>query len=322
MTQQTTAGGALRAVLDTIAASRGLTLEAVADETRERGYPHTLEELAGGDRPGYGDALEAVLGLSEEEREKIIGAWWTEAASTVPGASGGRPEHPEGPHTPHERPDPGGCVLRGAAATGIRELSKFGNAPTCRAGVGDKAGFTVVDCARPAVMEVYGIEMCETHGEEAASGALEEIAHDLDQELPRPMNPHVRDVSPHIEAALRLGFGVLGDVDPEDGDREGASYRTLVEAFPLGSGKVCGSITAYAEDPDGNGRGIDEPPLDAYLQDRLMVHRHMRLAFEEGADWLVETLEPHRVHVAAQAAYALALEDSPRPGIGREGAPE
>jgi len=32
----------------------------------------------------------------------------------------------------------------------------------------------------------------------------------------------------------------------------------------------------------------------------------MRPAFEEGADWLVETLE--REGVAAQATYALALE--------------
>jgi hypothetical protein len=38
------------------------------------------------------------------------------------------------------------------------------------------------------------------------------------------------------------------------------------------------------------------------------VCRHMRLAFEEGANWLVEVLEREREGVAAQAAYALALE--------------
>ena len=44
------------------------------------------------------------------------------------------------------------------------------------------------------------------------------------------------------------------------------------------------------------------------MRDRLILHRHMRLAFEEGADWLVEMLEEERESVAAQAAYALALE--------------
>lgn len=42
------------------------------------------------------------------------------------------------------------------------------------------------------------------------------------------------------------------------------------------------------------------------MHDRLLLCRHMRLAFEEDAHWLVETLE--REQVSAQAAYALALE--------------
>ena len=41
---------------------------------------------------------------------------------------------------------------------------------------------------------------------------------------------------------------------------------------------------------------------------RLLLCRHMRLAFEEGASWLVEALEEERESVAAQCAYALALE--------------
>ena len=50
------------------------------------------------------------------------------------------------------------------------------------------------------------------------------------------------------------------------------------------------------------------PPFDAYQRDRrLTVPRHMRLAFEEGASWLVQVLGREREEVAAQAAYALAL---------------
>lgn len=33
----------------------------------------------------------------------------------------------------------------------------------------------------------------------------------------------------------------------------------------------------------------------------------MRIAFEDGQDWLIEVLEPHREQVAAQ--FAFALED-------------
>ena len=38
---------------------------------------------------------------------------------------------------------------------------------------------------------------------------------------------------------------------------------------------------------------------------RIVVHRLMRLAFEEEADYLMEALEVHREHVAAQLAYTL-----------------
>ncbi|MDP9477917.1 MAG: hypothetical protein M3R38_19910 [Actinomycetota bacterium] len=65
---------------------------------------------------------------------------------------------------------------------------------------------------------------------------------------------------------------------------------------------------AYVRDPDANGRGITDPPYDHYMMDRHLVCRHMRLAFEEGAHWLVETLEAEREAAAAQASYALALE--------------
>lgn len=57
-------------------------------------------------------------------------------------------------------------------------------------------------CEREAVMEVYGLCMCEVHGEEAAAGALEEIAYDLEQELGRPTNGYVRPLSPHLERGL------------------------------------------------------------------------------------------------------------------------
>ncbi len=202
-----------------------------------------------------------------------------------------------------ERPDPAGIVLRGGAATRVRRTAeKFGEeSQVCF--VGSNPG---VACDRPAVMEVYGIPMCEAHGEEAASGALEEIAHDLDQEITRFMNPEVRSLGPHLERALHRGAASLYDnlALPAAGKRD----EDLLRAFPLDRDRTDGETLAYVEDPDANSRGRQEPPFDAFMHARALVCRHMRLAFEEDADWLVETLEVERAEIAAQTAYALALE--------------
>ena len=87
-----------------------------------------------------------------------------------------------------------------------------------------------------------------------------------------------------------------------------AADALLLAAFPLDRDRVSREILAYVEDPIANGLGTRESPHDAYMGDRLLLCRHMRLAFEEDAHWLVETLEWERELVAAQAAYALALE--------------
>ncbi len=197
-----------------------------------------------------------------------------------------------------ERPDVGGIVRRGKAVWFTSYIERYGEPPVCF--VGSKPGEV---CERPAVMEVYGLAMCEAHGEEAASGALEEIAYDLENELQRPMNGSVRPLSPHLEHALRRGFESLPE---EAGDYERAD-AALLEAFPLDLKRVCAETLNYAHDPYDHRERIGEPPYDAFMSDRLLLHRHMRLAFEEDADWLVETLEREREVVAAQAAYALAL---------------
>ncbi len=199
-----------------------------------------------------------------------------------------------------DRPDPGGVVRRGEAAGFVRfHVEQCGEPPACWVG----KGLTGTRCERPAVMEVYGLAMCEAHGEEAAAGALEEIAHDLEQELPRLMNPYVRSLSPHLEAALRHGSEVL---DGMAGFEERSDAR-LLAAFPLDRSRTCTETLAYAEDP-GRYREPVDTPVDVYLSARILVHRLMRLAYEEDATWLVETLERERESVAEQAAYALALD--------------
>lgn len=214
------------------------------------------------------------------------------------------PKAPAGEEFPvgsYERPDPAGVVRRGEAARFSSYAREHGPMP-CWAG----RGLGGARCPHDATMEVYGKAMCAVHGEEAASGAMEEIAYDLENELQRPVNPYVRPVSPHIEHALRHGFDAI-PAATDDYQRDNA---LLLAAYPLDRDRADAETVLYAEDPDGNGRGEYEPPYDQFMGDRMLIHRHMRLAFEAGADWLVEVLEAERQQVAAQVAYALALEKS------------
>ncbi len=206
-----------------------------------------------------------------------------------------------------ERPDPAGIVLRGEAAWFIHYYAeRNGEGPHCCVGEHYDGPVRMMPraCERTAVMQVYGLSMCEAHGAEAAAGALLEIAYDLENELQRPMNDHVKRLSPHMEAALRRGFEVLPD---EAGDYKTAE-PALLEAFPLEQGVVDTATRLYVEKRDPEEPAGYAPPYDDFMDDRLLLCRLMRLAFEAGADWLVETLEPEREKVSAQAAYALALE--------------
>ena len=201
-----------------------------------------------------------------------------------------------------ERPDPGGVVLRGAAAALVADYEKaMGEPPPCWVRRHVEGG----RCGRVATMQVYGLMMCEPHGEEAAAGALEEIAVDLENELGRPMNPHVRALSPHLEHALLRAGGFLPD-EARDHRREDAA---LLVAFPLRRDLADAESLAYAAaGPEAAREDPLEPPQEAFMWDRRLACRHLRLAFEEGAMWLVEALEPLREDMAAQAAYALALD--------------
>lgn len=81
MTQQNTGGSsaggigaALRPVLEDLAGSRGYTLEALAAETRRRGYAYLPGEIATGERGGFGSAIDDVLCLDDCERGRVVTA--------------------------------------------------------------------------------------------------------------------------------------------------------------------------------------------------------------------------------------------------------
>lgn len=203
-------------------------------------------------------------------------------------------------HKPREeRPDVTGIVRRGEAAEMHGEHGK------CFVGLSGAA----FGCEEAATMEVYGLAMCEVHGEEAAGGALEELANHIEEEARRLINPYVSALNPDLQAALgraaeTLSPELAGAVRPDD--------DVLVRAWPLAwpreRGRVEAETLAYVEDPDSEESRKYPPPFDNFMADRLLICRFMREAFEEGVGWLVEFLECEREKISAQAAYALALE--------------
>jgi hypothetical protein len=197
-----------------------------------------------------------------------------------------------------------GIVRRGEDARLLRvgmEIDPKGEGLPCC--VGERADIPM--CEGTAVMEVYGIPMCEPHGEEAAEGALEELYHDARQDLERPLNSHLQPLNPEAVRALEEAA--------RDLERERPAldmYAVLERAFPLERSRVDGETLAQIECP-AEYRDY-ELPSDTYLHYRLITCRLMRLAYEDGAQYLVEALEPYRVESAEQAAFALALEREAR----------
>jgi hypothetical protein len=158
------------------------------------------------------------------------------------------------------------------------------------------------ECARPGTMMVCGLLFCEVHGEEAKAGALEELYHDATQDLTRPLNPHVKQLNPEAVRVLERyeAFSLKA------GDEKDVEEMPL-RAFPLIRERASGMTLDYLAAGREHQRAYN-PPYDEYRAERLLIHGLMRRAFEEVADWLVEVLERHREHAAAQAAFALALE--------------
>lgn len=80
-------------------AALAAALEDVAAEAQERGYPHTLEDIASGAHSGFAEGVDAVLGMSTDERADLVSALWEDLdalraareARRPAGAKGGRP---------------------------------------------------------------------------------------------------------------------------------------------------------------------------------------------------------------------------------------
>ena len=185
-----------------------------------------------------------------------------------------------------------------AFAEPMRELIEENEPLPCVVGLHS----SLEKCGRDATMEVYGLSFCEIHGAECKAGALEELYFDAAQEVQRPLNLHITRMNPEAERVLRAATDELNAL-VRDAEQD---EELLLRAFPLVRERVCAGTLEYVEDPDS--WRDHSPPYDTHRSVRLLIHKVMRLAYGEGVGGLVESLEPDRESVAAQAAYALALE--------------
>lgn len=158
-------------------------------------------------------------------------------------------------------------------------------------------------CPRSATTMVYGLLFCEAHGAEATAGALVELYQDAGDFLERMDNPYVPLPNAEAERTLRAAWRELDRRRDEHQEAEEAALR---RAYPVIPERVCYETTAfdYHFDPE-NPHGPNDEPTAVYEDARRLLCKEMRLAYEEGADWLVEVLEHERESASAQLAFAL-----------------
>lgn len=162
-------------------------------------------------------------------------------------------------------------------------------------------------CGWPAGRMVYGLLFCEEHGAEATAGALSELyqdAADVLERLDSPNLPHPnQEAANALDAAWRRFFRLGLEHEGE------AEEEALKRAYPVIPERVDAETTAYdyhVFDP----AGPSGQPTGGFGDARRLLCKLMRIAYEDGSDWLVEILEHEREGASAQLAFA--LEDCER----------
>jgi len=156
--------------------------------------------------------------------------------------------------------------------------------------------------------EVYGLNFCEAHGEEARIGAGLESCHDAENFFHRLRNPEATALPSAVRRGLEAAIRSVHSERPADEDH----YRALSRAYPASTipAEVRARVEAWL---------LDEEPgylsmLDSLLDSLLLLHKLMRVAHEDRADCatsLIEVLEQERQCLAAQAAYVLRTPNPP-----------
>ncbi len=153
-------------------------------------------------------------------------------------------------------------------------------------------------CRKAATVRMYNVlNFCPKHGEEAKVGALMEAGQDAGYFFDRFRSPHVPDLNPLIERELAAVIVRMRSEGPSDEDHE----RALLRAYPDAPQGVREMIAQWERDCRAN-RG--PTPLDLLLDSLFTICKLMRVAHEDGEDWLTEVLEYQRQETAARAACA------------------
>jgi hypothetical protein len=156
-------------------------------------------------------------------------------------------------------------------------------------------------CQRAATVKMYNIlNFCPEHGEEAKVGALMELYQDAGYFLDRFRNPHVPDLNSIVERELEAAVDRMRGEGPSDDDH----YEALSRAYPNPPEKLREMMCLWERDERAD-RGSS--PVDLLLDSYYTLCKLMRIAFEDGEDWLVELLEDQRQETAARAACALEV---------------
>lgn len=151
-------------------------------------------------------------------------------------------------------------------------------------------------CWEPATMNVYGLNFCEVHGEEARLGALVEEKQDAEWFFDRFRSSHVPGLSSQIERGLDLALDKVRPVEEKD------YYRALVRAH---DGLVPEGVRERLALWEGDEEAGCASVVDCCLDTLFVLHKLLRIAHEGGVTWLVEVLEVERQSIAAEAAVAL-----------------
>jgi hypothetical protein len=152
------------------------------------------------------------------------------------------------------------------------------------------------------VMQVYGLSFCEVHGEEAKAGALEELYYDASVVFERQNNPHAELANPEALRVLEAGHEELVGASVNACHEADAAAR---RAYPFRRDLMDDDFRDFDYAGGEEMAGAYPLPEDWCRYQRIVLHKLMRTAFAEEATYVLDNLEKHREHVAAQLAYVL-----------------
>ena len=141
-------------------------------------------------------------------------------------------------------------------------------------------------CQDLATVEVYGLDFCAAHGEEARLGALIGEHDEAETFLKRFFTPDAAPAGSAMASALKAALDQLNSEIPTSD----VYWQALLRAYPNPPEGVRERVRRWQLDEGSEGPSVFELLTDT----QHTLHRLMRIAYEDGERWLVEVLEEYR----------------------------